>query len=658
MIHLHFFGFPRALLESDPAKLSNKAFALLAYLALEGRTSRRQLAALFWSGTHDALNNLSVVRGEIVAALGSGIFSADSSSLALGKVQSDILESSQDPLKRFHLCEKEFLQGLRFRDWHMGLGGEFEEWLESQRRRFASERCRLAFELARQTLERGALRQALPWLEAAATDRFEPSEEAARWWLLTLGALGESALCKKAADTFMAVLHEAYGVSPVEITQAALELALSGDTSGCLALLNLEVFKGSKPVVPVTALPLLGREQEWARMEAAWQAGKTILISGESGIGKSRLALDFVRSKGTFWHVWGRPGDSFVPYTTHARCYEQMRLDHPDLQLPDWVRSEMARIVPAYGVAPAPINNEQDRLRFFEAQAQMYCLASLESKWATLLFDDVQFVDPSSSKAGIYLHSKFLPYKPGFPRSVFIFRNDSLKPEIEASLRDWVQLGLAEWIDIQPLPRKAVQQYLKSIDPRLEPLMSQVMRFTGGNPLLVLETAHALLERGLQIRQIQLSSIPRAYEITQLRLEKLPNQALLLARFAAITGEQFSSRLAQVALEWTWQRVASNIEILEKAKIMVGTRFTHDLILEAILEGTSEMLQSTLHLQALRALEVIGAPAAILVLHALGANQIQAAREYSLQAAAEASRLMALEDSQAHLTRAEELTLD
>jgi DNA-binding SARP family transcriptional activator len=653
MVQLTLFGFPNAFSDGQSVKLSNKAFALLAYLALEGRTSRRKLGALFWSGTQDALNNLSVVRGEIVAALGAEALIADSFSLALGAVQSDVLEwqSSLDAQRRWVLCEKEFLQGLRFRDWHIGLGGEFEEWLESQRRRFGSERCRLAFELARQTLELGSLRPALRWLEAAALDRFEPSEEAARLWLLTLGALGESALCKKAADSFTTVLLEAFGVSPVAATQSALELALSGNSPACLSILQHE-FSGKvehrvnhqvrgllKP-----ELPLFGRECEWVQMEAAWQAGKAIFISGDLGIGKSRLALEFVQSKGAFWQVSGKPGDSFVPYSSHARCFEQLRKDYPNLRLPDWVRSEMARIVPAYGDAPAPINNDQDKLRFFDAQAEVYRLAALENRQATLLFDNLQLVDTASSEAGVYLHSKFLPYKPDFPHAVFVFQTNRLKPEIESGVRDWVQLGLAEWIELQPLSKKAVQQCLNNIDVQLEPLLNEIMRFTGGNPLFVLETAHALLKQDLRIHQLQRSSIPRAYEIIQLRLEQLPEEALLLARFAAITGEQFSGRLAQVALEWTWQQVTATVEILEKAKIITGTHFTHDLILQAILEGTSELLQSTLHLQALRTLEVIGAPAEVLVVHALGANQIEAARQYSLQASA----VFALEDTKTH----------
>lgn len=635
MILIFFFGFPRATSQKKPVRLSNKALALLAYLSIEGRTSRRQLATLFWSANQDGLNNLSVIRGEIINALGKQALEADNATLGLGDVQSDLLEwqTSQDPQKRWMLAEHEFLQDLRFRDWQWGGGGEFEEWLETQRRRFASERCRLAFEIAQRKLQQGLLRPALPWLEKAALDKHEPSEEAARWWVLALTALNEKALCHKAIDSFTQALTTAYEVK--EAPKEVLLLASQATATSALGILKDEVAHGQQPNLQINTLPLFGRESEWQRMEIAWQSGKAILISGDLGIGKSRLALEFIQSKGSFWQMAGRPGDSFVPYATHARCFDQLLQSASELVLPDWVKLEMSRLIPAFGMSLAPVANDQDKLRFLEAQATTYQLASLVNQWQGVLFEDMQFADQASLKSVLYLNSKFLPYQSGFPRSIFVFQAEQLKPDIESGLRDWVRLGLAEWIELKPLTRKAVQSCLKSIDAKLEFYADQIMRLTGGNPLLMLEAAHALAAQGLHPGQLKASDLPKALEIAQARLGQLPSQALSLARLAAIAGQQFSSRLAEVALEWSWQRFNTTMEMLEQAKIMSEHQFTLELFHEAILEGISEAMKRSLHLQVLQTLEVIGAPAQILAFHAQGANQLEAAQQYNLEAALE-----------------------
>ena len=93
MIRLEVLGKPVVRHEQREAKLYAKAVALLAYLALEGRTSRRKIAEMLWAGAPDPLNNLSVTRGHILGELGEGALMSDLETIALGAdVWCDALE--------------------------------------------------------------------------------------------------------------------------------------------------------------------------------------------------------------------------------------------------------------------------------------------------------------------------------------------------------------------------------------------------------------------------------------------------------------------------------------------------------------------------------------------------------------------------------------
>jgi hypothetical protein len=646
---VQLFDYPLAFVNGHRVQLSSKAFTLLAFLALEGRCLRSRLAVLLFPKATDPLNSLSVLRGEIHRVLGASALKSDKSFLALGDINVDALEflTASDSLLRSKLYLGEFLRGQSFDH------SELEEWLDSQRLRFLALFQVAEFDLAEQDIGSHSWHLAEKRLYALATHWLLPSEDALYLWLLVLGASGQSG--KPVLSAFSSVYRSfkhSHGLPLLPRTTHAFELARAGNVQACLALLEGKIKRQSGTI------PLLGREDVWARMEAAWQAGRMILLSGEPGVGKSRLALDFAHSKGAVWHFYARPSDAAVPYSTHARNYSTALDLHPGVVLPAWVQIEMARIVPSLGELPLPVQNDQEQLRFFEAQAEAYRFISHHAQIATMLIDDAQYVDDFSAQAGIHLHSKFLPYRSGFPRTIFSFRAGEFKPEVEAGLREWVRLGIADWIDLMPLSQVVVGQCLQHLDSRLEPLAERMTTYTGGNPLLVLETARAILEQPPQdFAQVEFPKLPQVYEMTQRRLLRLPVEALLLAQFVAIIGEQFSVAAAQAAFVWSASQLQSNLELLRTSSILMDLGFSHDLIYEATLHGIPEETREYLHGLALQALEFTGAPAAILVIHALGAKKFALARIYSLQAASEARLLLAIPDELLHLTRASELQL-
>jgi DNA-binding SARP family transcriptional activator len=658
-VELRVLGTPSVTRAGRATKLHNKAIALLAYLALEGRTPRRYLATLLWPAAPDALNNLAVTKNHIITELGQ-VLESNQEQLSLNQnLVSDVsIWLSQPDQSTWSLYQGEFLQHLRLREWKSGLGEEFEEWIEQQRARLAQMRLDRALGFGNSAIKQANWPAAEHWLAIASSDNHNPSEEASRKLLLLAGLAGRG---ESAATVFMALEQnlQASGVGKASaITRQALVLAQSNNKNACLLALRPQPAQPiqSNPATAELTFPLVGRSREWAQMEAAWQLGQTILISGLPGVGKSRLAQQFAASKGTVFKLWGRPGDGAVPYSSHARVFAQVLDLQPDVLLPNWVRREVARILPQLGESPTPITNEGDKLRFYDAKLKFYQNIAPDG-WNTQFFDDVQFIDAASTEAGIYLHSQLLPYQPGFPRTIFVFRAGELESWHEKRLRDLVTAGLAVWLDLEPLDTTAIAQFLGHLDAgaaKLDHLAPALAQLTGGNPLLLLETVRSMLEVGVSAsgNHLDLPRSSKAIAITQERLARLSRPALRLAWLAAICGEAFDLDLAQSVLDSDLDTLLASLEELERASVLRGLRFSHDLIFEATLANVPASVALLFHSRVLDLLSAKAAPAALQLVHAEGAKRWPAAFDLACQAAQNAHDLFLRRDAALFIEKA------
>jgi DNA-binding SARP family transcriptional activator len=646
MIELNFLGTPHIMVNRHELVFrTRKALALLAYLALEsGWHDRERLAGLLWpdSAQDQALSSLRKALSFLREAFETiGATSSFPLLVRRDAVAFDSAARYSLDVRLLDRAETEDLAGLEaasrayrgafLQDFSLADAPEFEAWAEAQREVIHSQ---VGWALGR-LAERLARDGRLPEAEAAWRQRLrlDPLNEAQHQDLIQfLLESGNRAAALEVFRACKALLKTELGVEPSEQT-----LALAGRARA--APMKLE---SGEP-------ELVGREREWALLEAAWQRGQTMLISGAPGVGKSRLAFEFAASKGSVFRLWGRPGDAAVPYSTHARVFGQVLALKPDLEMPDWVRLEMSRILPQLGLNPPPLTSDAEKLRFYEAKWVFYSLIAPDG-WDVQVFDDVQFVDLPAAEAGIYIHSRLLPYQPGFPRTMFVFRADELEPWVEARLREWVTAGLAVWLDLEPLPEPSVANLLRGIndDHHLERFAPAMTKFTGGNPLLVLETVRAMLERGVPEDAnvaLRLPRSDRAQSITVGRLLRLGSIAQSLARLAAISGEAFNLELAVAALNLEPSDLMAALETLERASLMRGLRFTHDLIFEAVLEDIPASVRVALHGCVHDALLASAAPDAVLLIHAQGAGRWLAVFEHAVAAAAQSRDLYLFRDA-------------
>ncbi len=528
----------------------------------------------------------------------------------------------------------ELLAGLEYDDTY-----DFAEWLTGAREELRDLRARAANGEAERLERLGNYKPALEY--AQVWTWLEPlSEEAHRQVIRLHYLLGDRGAALADFEQLKKLLDEQLATTPLPET---LELARMIERGSELA--------GAKPKPKENLLPtsilrppiLADREREWALMEEAWERGQMIYLEGEPGVGKTRLALDFAASKGKVFHFQSRPGDARVPLATQARVVREMLAEEPEVlrHIPKWAYRELTRLLPELSAEDAlpPLTSEADKLRFYEAIGEV-----TQAHSATVTFaDDVQFSDLASAQSSGYLISKFATNPtPDNPRLVMAFRRGELAPEPEAGLNAVVEAGLAVRIVLEPLEKSPIEQLLDGLGlQETEHLVQGLSRYTGGNPMFILETLKHLIEtdsvaQGLPSR---LSPPGKVAALIGRRLGRLSSAALNLARAAAVAGTAFDLGLAASVLERPAMELAEAHAELEAAQILRGNAFTHDLVFEATVAGIPGAVRQVLHGGTARYLETQTANPALIAQHWAAAGEGDQSAHWLIKAAQNASAL-------------------
>lgn len=624
---------------------TRKLLALTAYLALEGSASRAELAALLWEASDDrARANLRSELYRLRDTAFAGVLEESAGRLRLAAgVETD--------LGRFErlLAHGEWAQAIALRrgvlleGFMVSDAPDFEEWLllarERWQERYAQTLAAYASSLlglqdwtkACEVFER--LLEVDPW-----------REETVRGAMRALAQAGESSMALERFERFSTTLRENLGIEPASETLAlAAELRLAR---------RLTAVKPQSSSLEATSNPLVGRMREWAQLEAAWKANKFLFIVGEPGVGKTRLALEFAASKGHFGLIECRSNDVAAPYAMFTQHLRNALPRVPLETLPAWVRSELGRLMPEY--APEEDSSTEHislegKLRLFEAVTQ-FLLQSMQGS-SSLILDNAQFFDAASFELGAYLATRVGQGQAAI-RSILTFRRGELQPEVQTRVDEFVRSNEAILIQLEPLELSAVKQWLEQ-DPTSTLEAERVHRATGGNPFFVLETLREWHESG----GIE-SVLPRSAAVgalLQTRLERLNKRSRDLARVAAVAGSSFTLLVAARVLNTDALTLIEANEQLEHDGIMRAGRFGHDLMLEAVLDGTPALTRTLLHTRVLEALEAVPferGQAAERLRHARAAEDVSRALYWAERAGFEALEQFAFQKAEVFLREA------
>ncbi len=679
MLELSFLGPPEVRFQGRAVNLrTRKTLAVLAFLALEGGMQpRARLTALLWPELEEtqARGNLRNVLTYLKDALGGEahlLIERQAIGLRQETVRVDVRE-----LERVAQGESEAAQleqivrsyrGELLEAFALPDAPEFDDWLATQRE-LVRQRFDAMLEGLLELFEaQGELDRALE--VARRRLRLEPLNEVAHRQVIGLQLrLGNRGAALEAYRACQTVLRRELGVEPSPQTTALVSSLETEGPSAAVKPLNARATEAAPSVSDDSvlrnapkpdALPLVGRERELTQLREAAQSGKIIFVSGEAGVGKTRLIHAFAQERGLWGVLRGRPTDAGVPYAIIARAIRNVNATQPNgrVALPAWAQRELSRLVPELETDPTtPITSNDERLRLFDAFIAwgLKCFA----QHATIVLDDLHLWDSLSFEMGAYAAVSALERR-GKPLVVIAaFRRGELPIETERRIWAQIESGRAALIELEPLGTDGVRDLVQSVGTqieasRLEAVTSNLKRFTGGNPLFILETLRA----GANLDRLE--GLPRSEKVSQVigrRLERLSKAARDLSRVAAITGEGFSLALAARVLEADALALADASEELEQAGVMRLDRFTHDLLAETVLDGIPRSAGTVLHARVLAALEAdqdnLNTPAAALAQHALMAAQPEAIVRHSLKAGDEAFRLYAMIDAVEHYERAQ-----
>ncbi|NTX07643.1 MULTISPECIES: BTAD domain-containing putative transcriptional regulator [Myxococcus] len=646
VFHLELLGEARLRHDGAHLPLERRTAAVLAWLALEGPHPKYRLAGLLWAESSEvtARNNMRQLLRRLRLSTGAELVQGgDVLSLVEGiTIDASQLQAHALAGRHARVLEQEgvLLAALEFDDCP-----EFQAWLESARERLDKLRRRAASAESEARERAGDLSGALVLAEKLlGMDPY--SEEAWRRLMRLHYVSGDRMAALNAFERCRRLLREELDTQPLPQTVALAREIERGPTAShapraLAAKLPLSVLR--PPV-------LVGREREWARMEEAWAAGLTIFLSGEPGVGKTRLAHDFAASRGNHLILESRPGEMHVAYSTHVRLLRQILARRPDPKLEPWVRRELARLMPDLAGSeglPSPMVDEADRSRFLEANCQV--VYQLCAGLDAIVADDLQYMDAATAEFALLMLSRRHDTQPGgsFPHFVDTFRKGELSPVAVACIQQLVEAGLAIVIELEPLETDAVGSLLGSLElAGAEGLTDNVMRYTGGNPLFIMEALRHLLESGGLERGWPEHIHPsgRGRDLIQQRLERLSPQALQVARLAALAKTSFELELAVEVLEMTPLTLAAHVSELEAAHILRGERFTHDLLFEVVRETIPPSLIPLLHRRLASALEQRKAAPVVVAQHWLEGKEPERAAPYLVAAAnAEASAFRHME---------------
>lgn len=372
------------------------------------------------------------------------------------------------------------------------------------------------------------------------------------------------------------------------------------------------------PAVLVGPGPFVGRGGELERLLSAWQATlgggvRTVLIAGEPGVGKTRLAGEWSQRAYDQGAVvlYGRCDEDLgAPYQPFAEALrslmpcvgvERLRgLRGVEALLP--LTPGLTDVLP--DLAPAAhADPDTERYALFDAVVALLEIASA-SMPVLLILDDLHW----AAKPTLLLLRHLLRFGDharvqivGTYRSTDLDRSHPLA----AMLADLHRDGIAHRLNLGGLDEDDVTAYVVSAGYDDEELAHALASVTGGNPFFLIEALRHVDESGGVWDQ---STLPQGVrEAVSRRLSRLPAETNTALAAAAVVGSRF-------ALELVEQVVGTDLidafDEARKAGIVIeepggNYRFNHALVRQSLLAELASVRRMRLHQRIATTLETL-----------------------------------------------------
>ena len=359
---------------------------------------------------------------------------------------------------------------------------------------------------------------------------------------------------------------------------------------------------------------LVGREREVSLLEDALLAahrgsGQVVVIAGEAGVGKTRLAMELqerARRAGTAVMI-GTTSEAEValPYLPFVEAIGNYLagadLDRIKLQLGPATCRQLGQLLPQFELQTTlidPGEPAQAKMRLYEAILAFLRLAA-ERTGLLLVLEDLHWADPSTRELLEYIARRVRRRS----RILLLatYRNDELnrRHPLRPLIQGWQRSGIAQIVDLQPLPPGGVARMVSAIFDNA-PVESELGDFlhdrSEGNPFVLEELLKAALDRGdifltaggwdrKAIHQLRLP--PTVKQAILLRVERMSEEQADILRAAAVLGRSFDYRMLVGVSQQPAAAVLNALRSFVQDQLMDEEvsgryRFRHALTREAI----------------------------------------------------------------------------
>lgn len=473
------------------------------------------------------------------------------------------------------------------------LDGHDAPWLEPERQRLRARWLDALGDVADRCAADGELAEAVTHAERLL--RADPLREDGYRRLMRLhAARGDPARALGIYHECATVWERELGVGPSAATRAAYAALLPRASAG-----------GTVTAAPPT---FVGRAVERRQLVDLFRACVTgraqfVLLTGEAGIGKTRLVEEFrtwcARQGAVVAEARCHSAEGPLVYGPVAAWLRSGALRPRLAQLDPGRRSELARLLPELLVEepdtpkPAPLAADEHRLRLLDAVADAV-LAPPAAR--VLVLDDLQHVDRETCRLVHYLVRRE-------PAARLLIVATARREELDRDhpaqelLTGLHALDRCTEIELGRLERAETELLAKELGGA--PLDAQrLYAETEGNPLFVVEALR--LGPGAPVSK-------RVQTVLEARLAQLSAPARGLAEVAATIGREFRVDVLAAAAGEADDVLLNGLDELWRRRILreqdtQAYRFSHDRLREVAALGVSPPRRRLLHLRIAPAL--------------------------------------------------------
>jgi DNA-binding winged helix-turn-helix (wHTH) protein len=437
-------------------------------------------------------------------------------------------------------------------------------------------------------------------------------------------------------------------------------------------------------IVPAQNLtPFVGRETEYALLSARWaQAcegrGQAVVVSGEAGIGKSRLVRMLaerlsdtgrlvLEGRGSPYHQQ----TAFYPIADVLRLLfrlaDRSKVDNPVQQCTEVlqqygldVQAHLPFVAPLLNLtmpsahhAASQLTPQRQRQHTFESLLALF-VALADRQPVLFVLEDLHWADPST----LEWLDLLLAQTPSTAILVLL----TCRPEFE---RPWPRRSYLTQVTLDRLTPPQSTRMVESIvrnAPLQAPVVRQIVEYSDGVPLFVEELSRAVLDTG------SAATVPMTLQDALMaRLDQM-GEARRTAQLGAVIGRQFDHTLLRAVSPLDEASLQQDLHCLVDHELFyqrgVGTgaayRFKHALIRDAAYQSLVRLTRQQIHQQVAQVFktrfpEVAEQQPELLAYHYTEAGSCEQALRYWHRAGEQALQRSANVEAMLHLRKGLEL---